>query len=102
MLWSINKIISPRPQRRGVISRILNYETGIENNVFRKGQFVEATLDLQTWVLFVFAVASNAPNGGLTTSQVIIIRSAGFSTLQTTLIQMPSGGVQMTVCCGAC
>lgn len=26
----------------------------------------------------------------------------GFSTLQTTLIQMPSGGVQVLVCCGAC
>lgn len=26
----------------------------------------------------------------------------GFSTLQTALIQMPSGGVQTIVCCGAC
>jgi ACS family allantoate permease-like MFS transporter len=65
-------------------------------------QFVEAMTDLKTWLLFIFAVASNAPNGGLTTFQGIIIRGMGFSKLETTLIQMPSGGVQLVVCCGAC
>jgi ACS family allantoate permease-like MFS transporter len=89
-------------ERRGVVLRIRNNETGIENKKFKKAQFVEAILDLKTWLLFIFAVASNAPNGGLTTFQGIIIRGVGFSTLQTTLIQMPSGGVQLVVCCGAC
>ncbi|KAF1927939.1 uncharacterized protein M421DRAFT_421138 [Didymella exigua CBS 183.55] len=42
-------------------------------------------LDLKTWLLFIFAVASNAPNGGLTTFQGIIIRGTGFSKLQTSL-----------------
>ncbi|KAF3004411.1 hypothetical protein E8E13_010264 [Curvularia kusanoi] len=82
-------------ERRGVILRIRDNETGIENKKFKKAQFVEAMLDLKTWLLFIFAVASNAPNGGLTTFQGIIIRGMGFSKLETTLIQMPSGGVQM-------
>jgi hypothetical protein len=89
-------------ERRGVIYRIRENETGVENKTFKKKQFVEALSDLKTWLLFVFAVASNAPNGGLTTFQGIIIKGLGFSTLQTTLIQMPSGGVQMVVCCAAC
>lgn len=75
-------------------------------------------LDPKTWLLFIFAVTSNAPNGGLTnvslpstsdesmqlTSeqfQSLIIKGMGFSSLQTTLIQMPSGAVQFVVCTGA-
>ena len=89
-------------ERRGIIIRVRENETGIENKKFKKAQFVEAMMDLKTWLLFIFAVASNAPNGGLTTFQGIIIRGMGFSKLETTLIQMPSGGVQLVVCCGAC
>ncbi|CAK4033220.1 major facilitator superfamily transporter [Lecanosticta acicola] len=65
------------------------------------GFFAEALLDPKTWLLFVFAVTSNAPNGGLTNFQSLIIKGMGFSTLQTTLIQMPSGAVQFIVCTGA-
>ncbi|KAJ4342703.1 hypothetical protein N0V87_000912 [Didymella glomerata] len=79
-------------ERKGVILRIRDNETGIENKKFKLAQFVEAVMDLKTWLLFIFAVASNAPNGGLTTFQGIIIRGMGFPKLETTLIQMPSGG----------
>jgi ACS family allantoate permease-like MFS transporter len=79
-------------KRKGVILRIRDNETGIENKNFKLAQFVEAVMDLKTWLLFIFAVASNAPNGGLTTFQGIIIRGMGFPKLETTLIQMPSGG----------
>ncbi|TQN71859.1 putative transporter [Colletotrichum shisoi] len=37
-----------------------------------------------------FAVAGNSPNGGLTAFQGLVTRGMGFSTLQPTLIQMPS------------
>jgi ACS family allantoate permease-like MFS transporter len=47
-------------------------------------------------------VGSKTPNGGLTTFQGIIIKGLGFLTLQTVLIQMPSGGVQLVKYCGAC
>lgn len=30
-------------------------------------KFVEAISDPKTWLLFIFAIASNSPNGGLTT-----------------------------------
>lgn len=83
---------------RGVVDRIKENETGIENKKFKKEQFVEAMLDPKTWLLFIFAVASNSPNGGLTTFQGLIIKGMGFSTLRTTLIQMPSGAVQLVVC----
>lgn len=85
-------------ERKRVIDRIKTNGTGIESKVFKWSQCKEALLDLKTWLLFVFAVTSNSPNGGLTTFQGLIIKGMGFSTLQTTLIQMPSGGVQAVVC----
>ncbi|KAJ3947838.1 uncharacterized protein N0V96_002073 [Colletotrichum fioriniae] len=85
-----------------VISRVKANGTGVENKKFKWPQFREAMMDLKTWLLFLFAVASNTPNGGLTTFQGLVIRGMGFSTLQTTLIQMPSGAVQLILCPLAC
>ncbi|KAH8660225.1 major facilitator superfamily transporter [Xylariales sp. PMI_506] len=89
-------------ERALAIARVKGNNTGIENKQFKTSQFVEAMLDLKTWLLFLFAVASNSPNGGLTTFQGLIIKGMGFSTLQTTLIQMPSGAVQLIACPTAC
>ncbi|KAH9907076.1 major facilitator superfamily transporter [Xylariomycetidae sp. FL2044] len=89
-------------ERAMVVGRVQKNGTGIENRKFKVAQFVEAILDLKTWLLFLFAVASNSPNGGLTTFQGLIIKGMGFSNLQTTLIQMPSGAVQLIVCPLAC
>ncbi|KAJ3537197.1 hypothetical protein NM208_g6418 [Fusarium decemcellulare] len=89
-------------EREVAIDRIKDNGTGVEDKTFKWYQFREAMMDLKTWLLFVFAVASNAPNGGLTTFQGLIIKGMGFSTLQTTLIQMPSGAVQLILCPSVC
>lgn len=88
-------------ERKAAVLRVKDNGTGIENKVFKKYQFVEALKDAKTWLLFIFAVTSNSPNGGLTTFQGLIIKGMGFSTLETTLIQMPSGGMQFVACVGA-
>lgn len=108
-------------ERGIVVSRIKSNGTGVENKKFKWSQFREAVLDLKTWLLFLFAVTSNSPNGGLTSVrgtkdnssamkikannfvqweqfQGLIIKGMGFSTLGTTLVQMPSGAVQMVIC----
>jgi ACS family allantoate permease-like MFS transporter len=89
-------------EKECVLERIKENETGVENKHWKASQFWEALTDVKNWLMFLFAVASNAPNGGLTTFQGLIIRGLGFSTLRTTLIQMPSGGVQFVVCVSAC
>lgn len=88
-------------EKEGVTERIKANQTGTEDKTWKRSQFLEAVLDAKTLLLFIFAVASNAPNGGLTTFQGLIIRGLGFSTLRTTLIQMPSGAIQFLVCTGA-
>lgn len=89
-------------EKECVMERIKDNETGVENKQWKAKQCLEAVTDAKNILMFVFAVASNAPNGGLTTFQGLIIRGLGFSTLQTTLITMPSGGVQFVVCVSAC
>ncbi|KAK2006703.1 major facilitator superfamily transporter [Colletotrichum eremochloae] len=95
------KFLSER-EKAMVISRVKGNGTGVENKTFKWPQFREAMTDMKTWLLFLFAVASNSPNGGLTTFQGLVIKGMGFSTLETTLIQMPSGGVQLILCPLAC
>ncbi|KAM5344041.1 hypothetical protein ACJ41O_012578 [Fusarium nematophilum] len=91
-------------EREIAIDRIKDNGTGVEDKTFKWPQFREAMFDLKTWLLFLFAVTNNAPNGGLTTIltgtqfQGLVIRGMGFSVLQTTLIQMPSGAVQFILC----
>jgi MFS family permease len=53
-------------QRIGILDRIKDNGTGIEDKRFKFDQFKEAMLDPKTWLLFLFATASNSPNGGLT------------------------------------
>lgn len=53
-------------ERALVINRVKNNGTGVENKNFKWSQFMEAMKDLKTWLLFLFAVTSNSPNGGLT------------------------------------
>jgi ACS family allantoate permease-like MFS transporter len=85
-----------------MLEHIKENETVVENKRWKASQFWEASTDAKNWLMFLFAVASNAPNGGLTTFQGLIIHGLGFSTLRTTLIQMPSGGVQFVVRVSAC
>lgn len=54
-------------ERVVALNRVKGNRTGVENKEFKMRQFVEAMTDVKTWLLFLFAVASNAPNGGLTT-----------------------------------
>jgi MFS family permease len=54
-------------ERALALNRVKVNNTGIENKEFKMKQFYEALSDMKTWLLFLFAVASNSPNGGLTT-----------------------------------
>lgn len=54
-----------KEQRVLAVVRVKNNGTGMENRHFKMNQFWEAMLDLKTWLLFLFALTSNSPNGGL-------------------------------------
>ena len=57
------KSLSPR-QRRIIVERTKEDQTGVENKTFKPYQVAEAALDYKTYLFFLLGVVGNIPNGG--------------------------------------
>ncbi|KAH9819349.1 allantoate permease [Teratosphaeria destructans] len=74
------------------LQRIKDNNTGVEEKDHVKWyQVRECLTDPRTWLLFVFSIAQNIPNGGLITFAAIIVSGLGYSKLITTLLGIPTG-----------
>lgn len=74
------------------LQRIRGNNTGLEEKDRVKWRQVrECMEDPRTWLLFVFSIAQNIPNGGIITFSAIIVSGLGYSTLNTTLLGIPTG-----------
>ncbi|KAI7525655.1 hypothetical protein KC316_g18394 [Hortaea werneckii] len=74
------------------LQRIRGNNTGLEEKDRVKwNQVRECMEDPRTWLLFVFSIAQNIPNGGIITFSAIIVSGLGYSTLNTTLLGIPTG-----------
>lgn len=77
------------------IERLRENQTGIENTQFKWHQVIECFMDPQTWMLSVITIASNVPNGAVSSYQATLIKSFGFDSKTTALLQLPSGAVSV-------
>jgi hypothetical protein len=77
-------------ERAKAILRIQSNHSGIEQKRFKRYQFVEAIKDPKTWLFFLHAWSQEMANG-LTNQYSLIIKSFGFTTLQTTLLGCING-----------
>lgn len=84
------KLLSP-VQRRMAAERLKENQTGVENKHIKAYQIKEAFLDYKLYLFFLLGVVGNIPNGGISNFGTIIIKGFGFSTLVTTLMQVPYG-----------
>ncbi|KAL9581281.1 MAG: hypothetical protein Q9212_003990 [Teloschistes hypoglaucus] len=84
------KLLTHR-QRRLAIERLRENQTGVENKHLKAYQVREAFLDYKLYLFFLLGVVGNVPNGGISNFGTIIIKGFGFSTLVTTLMQVPYG-----------
>ena len=76
------------------IERVRTNQQGIGNKSFKFYQFKEALTDLQTWAIFVLAVALDIGNGGLSNFFNQLIVSFGFTAKQSLLYGAPAGAVE--------
>ncbi|KAL4948856.1 fungal-specific transcription factor domain-containing protein [Aspergillus filifer] len=101
-LWSIiafiylpdspmNAFFLTEREKYHTVQRLAENKTGITNRQWKWDQALEAIIDPKTWILFFFNIAINIPNGGLTTFSGIIINNLGFSAVNTSLLNMPTG-----------
>ncbi|KAL7269146.1 hypothetical protein RUND412_008199 [Rhizina undulata] len=74
-----------------MVERVRQNQTGLQNKVFRKEQVWEAFMDPQTWCFALIQIFTTLPTSGLGAFANIIIQSFGFSTLQTQLLAMVLG-----------
>ncbi|KAK2779231.1 hypothetical protein FQN53_001478 [Emmonsiellopsis sp. PD_33] len=73
------------------LERVKGNNTGIEDKTIKWYQVKECLLDPKTWLLAVFSLAQNIPNGGLVTFAAIIVSGLGYSPLITTVLGIPTG-----------
>lgn len=82
--------LSPR-ERRIAVERMSKDQTGVENKTFKRYQLIETLRDPKTYFFFLLGALQNTPNGGISNFGTLIIQGFGFSTLVTTLMQVPYG-----------
>ncbi|KAJ5716329.1 Major facilitator superfamily domain general substrate transporter [Penicillium malachiteum] len=73
------------------LERVKTNNTGMEDKTIKWYQIRECLLDPKTWLLFLFSLAQNIPNGGLVTFSSIIVSGLGYSSLITTVLGIPTG-----------
>ncbi|KAK8078690.1 major facilitator superfamily domain-containing protein [Apiospora phragmitis] len=92
MTGSINILVSVIMVH--AIQRLAANRTGIANHrAWKWDQALEAVLDVRVWLIVLFNVIINIPNGGLQTFGSIIINDLGFGPLESSLLTMPFGVV---------
>ncbi|KAL4895070.1 major facilitator superfamily domain-containing protein [Aspergillus ambiguus] len=78
-------------EKRLAVERLRDNQTGVENKTLKLAQVWEAFLDWKVWVFLLLGLSGNIPNGGISNFGTLIIKGFGFSTLVTTLMQIPYG-----------
>ncbi|KAG8932679.1 hypothetical protein FRC02_000782 [Tulasnella sp. 418] len=78
-------------ERRIAVERLRSNMTGIENKEFKVYQFMEGLCDIKLYLFLLMGAALYITNGGLTAFGAIIVKSFGYSSLQTILLLTPGG-----------
>ncbi|GME45560.1 mfs allantoate transporter [Neofusicoccum parvum] len=78
-------------QRKMAVVRLRENQTGIESKQFKLYQLMEALTDSKVFLFFMIALLQAIVNGGITNFGTLIVKGFGYSTLGTTLLQIPYG-----------
>lgn len=78
-------------EKRMAVERLRENQTGVENKTFKWVQVKEWAGDYKTYLFFLIGLVANIPNGGISNFGTLIIKGFGYSTLITTIMQIPYG-----------
>lgn len=87
--------------KRLMIERVRANETGIQNRTYKKYQLVESLTDPVVWCYVMLQLSSTLVIGGLGVFSNLIIKSFGFSVLQTQLLNIAQGALTIMVMVGS-
>ncbi|KAJ7267607.1 MFS transporter [Mycena haematopus] len=78
-----------------VVERLRANNTGTETKTWKWAQVRECLFDPKTWFWFSMLFLISVPSGGISTFGPLIVQSFGFNQLNTILLQMPFGAIQI-------
>ncbi|KAH6715701.1 major facilitator superfamily domain-containing protein [Leptodontidium sp. MPI-SDFR-AT-0119] len=87
-------------EKRLMIERVRANETGIQNKTYKTYQMLEAIKDPVIWCYVMLQITSTLVIGGLGVFSNLIIKSFGFTVLQTQLLNIAQGAVTIIVMIG--
>lgn len=88
-------------ERRIAVRRLQVNQNGIETKTWKAYQVMEALRDPKTW-LFAFFAGFASLIGGIGVQYSLLIKSFGFTTLETSLLSIPNGVAQIIGITTAC
>lgn len=95
------KFLTPA-ERRVAAKRTAVAGTGsTENKPWRWDQVRECLIDPKTWLIFAIELFTQIPNGGSQSFANIVVKSFGFTSLQTTLINIPYSLISTSIIMGS-
>lgn len=74
-----------------MVRRVASNSTGVASNTWKWDQVAEAFMDPRTYIVMMFNLGINLPNGALSTYSSIIIKNLGFSSVKSSLMGIPTG-----------
>jgi MFS family permease len=74
-----------------MVKRMAANRTGVSSSEFKWYQVREAFMDPRTYLVMLFNFGINIPNGGLSTFNAIIIKNLQFTSVEASLMGMPTG-----------
>ncbi|TFK46759.1 MFS general substrate transporter [Heliocybe sulcata] len=80
-----------RREKLVIASRKRHDYHGPERRQWNASQVLEAFIDPKIYLFFLFGFFANVPNGGTSNFGTLITKGFGFTTFQTTLMQIPYG-----------
>ncbi|KAL1851990.1 hypothetical protein VTK73DRAFT_9323 [Phialemonium thermophilum] len=80
-------------EKRIVVERLRENQTGVENKTLKPYQILEALTDYKSYLLFMCSLLQAIVNGGTSNFGTLIVKGFHFSTLNTTLLQIPYGAL---------
>jgi hypothetical protein len=84
--------LSPE-EKEMAVERLRANNTGLKNITFKRYQVIEALLDPKTWFLFLFGLSTQVVNGSVSNFGTLIVKGFGYTSLVTTLLQIPYGAI---------
>ncbi|OHE98235.1 allantoin permease [Colletotrichum orchidophilum] len=84
-----------REEKIWAVERLRSNQTGVENKSFKREQAIECFTDPQTYLIALITIASNVPNGAVSSFQATIIKGFGYTSKETALLSIPAGAVSI-------